>query len=171
MIQVTKNILDTITKDKLNNICNTFNHSDYKNIDYNLDNNYVRLFIDNALLKNYLQNSIEFVNKSIDDGIIVDFNNTTSWINKITIDTNKRDIFHKDISNLTLITYLNNEFQGGNFEYIDINNVKHIIKPEVDMTILIGNRLPHRVTNLTYGTRFSLITFINFKEKQNKKLI
>jgi hypothetical protein len=39
------------------------------------------------------------------------------FINKITADTNKNDGYHKDGCDLTIVTYLNGDFDGGGFEY------------------------------------------------------
>ena len=53
------------------------------------------------------------------------------WINKITTDTNKDDTFHTDISDLTIVTYLNDDYTGGEFEYI--NRYKKAIKIETQV--------------------------------------
>lgn len=173
MVYITTNILDNKTKYNLNNICSNFDDTNYENINKKSDNNYIRTFIDNTLLKDYLHNSENFIKEQYSEvnGVIVDFDNSTSWINKITIDTNKNDAFHKDSSDLTLITYLNDGFEGGEFEYIDINRTKQIIHPESNTSILISNKLQHKVKPLMKGVRFSLITFFKFKEKTNNRLI
>jgi hypothetical protein len=55
--------------------------------------------------------------------------NNGLWINKVTKDTNKDDSFHVDESNLTIVTYLNDDFLGGLFEYKDEFNQTIQIKP------------------------------------------
>ena len=39
------------------------------------------------------------------------------WINKVTNETNIDDDFHNDAADLTIITYINEDFEGGEFEY------------------------------------------------------
>jgi predicted 2-oxoglutarate/Fe(II)-dependent dioxygenase YbiX len=173
MIKISKDILDSKTHTELNNICEDFDNGNFKNINYEVDNNYVRTFVDSQILKDYIDNSKDFLTKnlSIDFVNTLDFDNTNSWINKVATETNKNDTFHKDRSFLTLVTYLNEEFDGGEFQYIDEFNNKKEINPEKGMTLIMNDKLLHRVMPVNNGVRFSLVTFFNFKEKKNKSLL
>ena len=102
---------------------------------------------------------------------MIDFESSDSWINKVTIETNKNDPYHKDISFLTLITYLNDDFEGGEFMYINDVGEKQLITPETNMTLVMDNKLSHKVMSVNGGIRFSLITFFKFKEKKSKTLL
>jgi predicted 2-oxoglutarate/Fe(II)-dependent dioxygenase YbiX len=173
MIKISKDILDSKTHTELNNICEDFDNGNFKNINYEVDNNYVRTFIDSQLLKDYIGNSKDFLTKNLPTDIVntLDFDNTNSWINKVATETNKNDTFHKDRSFLTLVTYLNEEFDGGEFQYIDEFNNKKEINPEKRMTLIMNDKLLHRVMPVNNGVRFSLVTFFNFKEKKSKTLL
>lgn len=173
MLKIAKDILDNKTHKELQEICEDFDNRDFKNINHEIQNNYVRLFIDNDLLKDYIINAKNYLieNLSYDKIEIIDFEDTGNWINKVSIETNKNDIFHKDNSFLTLITYLNDDFEGGEFVYIDENKKEKSIIPEKGMTLLMNNRLSHKVMGVSSGIRFSLITFFKFKEKKSKTLL
>ena len=84
-----------------------------------------------------------------------------SWINKVTIDTNKDDAYHFDTSNLTIVTYLNDDFEGGEFEYIEYDTDVHIkhVKPEIDLAVFSTRDVVHRVLPVQSGTRYSLVCF------------
>ena len=41
------------------------------------------------------------------------------WINKVTIETNIDDAYHNDICDLTIVTYINDTFEGGEFEFFE----------------------------------------------------
>jgi hypothetical protein len=92
------------------------------------------------------------------------------WINKVTIETNIDDAYHKDTSDLTIVTYINDTFDGGEFEYIENKNVFKI-KPIRNMSLIMDNKLKHRVRKITKNERFSLISFYNKKLKKEKTLI
>ena len=84
------------------------------------------------------------------------------WINKVTIETNIDDAYHNDICDLTIVTYINDTFDGGEFEYIENKNVFKII-PIRNMSLIMDKKLKHRVRKITKNERFSLISFYNKK--------
>jgi len=94
------------------------------------------------------------------------------WINKVTKDTNKNDEFHKDSSDLTFLMYLNEEFTGGEYEYIapETKN-KEKIKPKKYLSIITTKDISHRVKPVLDGERYSIVFFYDFDKKVNKTLI
>lgn len=173
MLKITKDILDNKTYKELQEICKDFDNRDFKNIDEKNHNFYVRLFIKKEMLMDYITNAKKYLieNLSYDKTNTVDFEDSISWINKISTESNKDDDFHFDTSVLTLITYLNDEYTGGEFIYIDENGNEKTIVPKPNMTLIMDNHLFHKVANVNSGIRFSLITFLILKQKKNKSLI
>ena len=94
-----------------------------------------------------------------------------SWINKVTIDTNKDDAYHFDTSNLTIVTYLNDDFEGGEFEYIDDFNSKVKISPQKNLSLIMNGYLKHRVLPVRKGERYSLVSFFDVIKKNKNTLI
>jgi hypothetical protein len=70
------------------------------------------------------------------------------WINKVTIETNIDDSHHTDICDLTIVTYINDTFDGGEFEYIENQNVFKI-KPIRNTSLVKDDKLKHRVLKIT----------------------
>jgi len=101
---------------------------------------------------------------------LIDFSKNYSWINKVVPETNKNDDFHHDMSYMTAVTYLNNDFQGGEFEYKDINSSIFKIIPEKNKTLIMDEKLNHRVLPVKSGVRYSLVTFFQFIPKEKKTL-
>lgn len=173
MLKISKDILDNKTYEELHIICDNFDNMDFKNVSLEHNNYYVRLFIKNEMLINYINNAKKYIieNVSYEKSKIIDFENSTTWINKVSIETNKNDDFHYDTSDLTFVTYLNNEFEGGQLIYIDeIGKTKKII-PQKNMTLIMNDKLLHKVAPVTNGIRYSLVTFFTMKQKKSKTLI
>jgi hypothetical protein len=173
MLKINSNILDNKTQKELLKICEDFDNRDFKDINYENDNYYVRLFIKNDILVNYINNAKKYLieNLPYEDIKIIDFEHTINWINKISAETNKNDAIHHDTSILTLVTYLNDAFVGGHFIYIDKNKVKKSIIPKKNMTIIMNDKLLHKVNRVSEGVRYSLVTFFQIKQKKTKTLI
>lgn len=94
------------------------------------------------------------------------------WINKVTNNTNKNDTFHRDLADITLVMYLNDNFTGGEYEYfIPDSSNKEKIKPKKYLTIISSRDIQHRVTPVLEGERFSIVFFYVFTKKTNKTLI
>lgn len=85
-------------------------------------------------------------------------------------ETNKNDGFHFDFSYLTAVTYLNDDFKGGEFEYKDTNSDIQQITPKTNKTLIMDEKLFHRVSPVKSGTRYSLVTFFQFISKEKKTL-
>jgi hypothetical protein len=173
MLKISKDILDNKTHKELQKICEDFDNSDFQNVNQKYNNYYVRLFIKNEILIDYINNARKYLieNLEYDKIKIIDFEATNSWINKVSIETNKKDDFHFDFSGLTLVTYLNDEFIGGEFIYVDEIGNEQTIIPGKRMTLLMNDKLLHKVSPVNSGIRFSLVTFYELKQKKNRSLI
>ena len=57
------------------------------------------------------------------------------WINKIDINSNKDDNFHKDTSPYSLILYLNDDYIGGELEYVNDTNNRLKITPQKNLEV------------------------------------
>ncbi len=93
------------------------------------------------------------------------------WINKVDIDSNKDDDFHHDSSPFTTILYLNDNYEGGWYEYIDSENSNKLIKPKTNQLIIADKQVKHRVLPVTNGVRYSLVAFFKKKDKEQKTII
>jgi hypothetical protein len=83
----------------------------------------------------------------------------TNWVNIITTESNKNDDYHVDISDVSLIIYLNDNFVGGEFEYLKSNGEIEIIKPIKNNGILLSKDIWHRVKPVLEGKRYSMVSF------------
>jgi hypothetical protein len=86
------------------------------------------------------------------------------FINKIIPETNTNDGYHRDESDLTIVTYLNDDFIGGEFEYV-VNNELKIINPRTNLSIIMDKKILHRVLPITEGVRYSLVTWFRLINK------
>jgi hypothetical protein len=161
-IKIFKNILSEKELYFLDSECTTFVE---KNIDVsdNEYNYYIRktLNIETDLLE-YQKKCKEL----IDD----EYDLVGLWINKVTIETNIDDAYHSDLCDLTIVTYINDTFDGGEFQYIENENVVKI-KPIRNTSLVMDNKLKHRVLKITKNERFSLISFYRKPQKKEKTLI
>lgn len=118
---------------------------------------------------NYRENIELFLYKTYNKKYVLKDNGF--WINKITTETNKDDTFHTDSSDLTIVTYLNDEYSGGEFEYM--NWFREIIKiePKRGLSLIMDNMLMHRVSPVLSGTRYSLVCFFDIIVKSDKTIL
>lgn len=149
----------------------TFN----KNKSYN--NYYVRNMVDG--IDEVKDLSLTGVFEKIDKLVLEYFTDITpkrigAWINKINNTTNKNDKYHTDESLFTFIFYLNDDFEGGEFEYIEMDGSTEKItkiKPTKYLSIFSNNELQHRVLPVSKGDRYSLVIFYDTIIKKSKSLI
>ena len=97
--------------------------------------------------------------------------NKGCWINKITNDTNKDDTFHSDSSDLTIVTYLNDVYIGGEFEYLNPSNKPIKIETKKGLSLIMNDTLMHRVLPVLSGDRYSLVCFFDMTTKNEKTII
>ena len=76
----------------------------------------------------------------------------------MTSETNKNDPFHKDSSFLTAVTYLNDDFDGGE---ICFPEQKVCIKPSPGSTIIFPSDFKHEVKEVLNKNRYMLSNSIN----------
>lgn len=158
----------------LNLKCLDFDNDKFEKIDKkNSSNNYNRVFVDNENLELYYSNLKNVLERTIikNKFNLIDFTKNNSWINRVVPETNKNDTFHYDISYLTAVTYLNNDFIGGEFEYKNEDNNIIKIKPQINKTLIMDEKLFHRVHPVKLGIRHSLVTFFQFVDKEKSTLI
>lgn len=96
--------------------------------------------------------------------------NNHFWVNEVTPSTNKYDGYHIDDCQLTIITYLNEDFDGGEFEYVDVNGPKKLVPVKNKSIILIGD-INHRTLPITTGIRHSLVGAFNIPYKKSFSLL
>ena len=159
MVETYQNLLSEKELLLLDSLCKNFIETEvpYKN------NNYFRqsLNINDELLE-YQKQCLQYLSD--------EYELYALWLNKITNETNIDNDFHIDKADLSIITYLNEDFQGGEFEYI-FKNEQIKFLPKINHTILFNEKIKHRVLNVISGTRFSLISFYRQIQKNKKTLI
>jgi predicted 2-oxoglutarate/Fe(II)-dependent dioxygenase YbiX len=162
MITFLENLLSNDELFFLDSICSEFFESESHSI-INNNNYYVRKILN---VKTNLFDYQEKCKNLIND--IYEIHGM--WINKVTTKTNLDDKFHFDDDPLTIITYINDDFDGGSFEYID-NKEKIKIQPIRNCSLIVDNTIKHRVTRVTNGERYSLVSFYTKTQKKEKSLI
>jgi hypothetical protein len=162
MINTHQNLLSEEELFFLDSYCTNFTDKKIDEAD-SIGNYYIRkqLNIENDLLE-YQKRCKESIDKKYELFAI--------WINKVTTETNIDDIHHYDACDLSIVTYINDTFEGGEFEYIENENIFKI-KPIRNMSLFMDNKLKHRVLKVTKNERFSLISFYGKIQKKEKTLI
>ena len=160
-----KNIYSLLSDEELlflNSICSSFVPTAQASI-INKNNYYIRKML------NFKTDLLEY-QKKCKTHLGGNYKIEALWINKVTPNTNKNDKFHCDIADISIVTYINEDFEGGEFEYI-FENEKIKIKPIKNSSLIMNEKLEHRVLNVTNGERFSLISFYKKLQKKQKTLI
>jgi|694.fasta_scaffold107447_2 predicted 2-oxoglutarate/Fe(II)-dependent dioxygenase YbiX len=153
MVKIIKNVLNDDDLDYCYNFCNSVSDLELDGMEKEKNSQYKKKVI-------ILSNSIKYKIFSIlkeNYGLKCKMRN--NWINIIKPGTNDNDGFHHDVSDASLIIYLNDDYQGGTFEYLDSNGETKIIKPVKNMGILLSKNILHRVKPVIMGRRYSLISF------------
>lgn len=165
MIETFQNLL---TNDELNYINDLINNeSKWKwRTTYNQKNDlgenlwFDSIFVDDTKLKEYYK--------------IITSNGEYELIETaINIIKSDRQIYnskHKDSGDLSFVTYLNEDFEGGNLIYYD-KNLEFVITPKIGLSVKIYKNTSHKVEPIISGVRYSLYTFLEKKQKINKSLI
>jgi hypothetical protein len=113
----------------------------------------------------------EKIKKYVKEKYKLDFILNPLWINKVTKSDLKSDNFHYDQSNLTIVTYFNTHFKGGNFQYYNELQNLITIKPEINLSLIMNNKVMHKISKVTNGERYSLVSFFSLQTKNKKTLI
>jgi len=171
MISIDKNskVLNDDDMELLQKKCDNFIPSQTPTLDKDNTNFYFREYID---LKDPLMHNIVMGLESyIKTKLYTNLELKSMWINKIDINSNKDDSFHKDISPCSLILYLNDDYIGGELEYINDTNNRLKIIPQKKLVVIMNNQLEHRVLPINSGVRYSLVAFFGFMDNQTKSII
>jgi hypothetical protein len=149
----------------LDNICLNFTEEDTPR----LTNYYHRIFLNkNVDLLNYQTKAKQYLK----DKFKIDYEIEGIWINKVSVDTNKNDGFHLDNNSLTIVTYINEDFEGGEFEYFVLGvKPNQKIKPKRNLSLITNDKLPHKVLPVTSGERYSLVVFFTVPIKDKKSML
>ena len=167
MVDNIKIIYDTFNDEEMESI---FNHiSTISNFGLRVDDVYNFYGMDMSINKN------DYVlSRYIKHGLI----NTQSQVNtfriqKVDDSINTTENFHTHDESIphSIVTFLNDDFEGGLFQYKIGDEIK-TIQPVKNMTLFFDGSIPHRVTNVN-GTRITLVLFINdfTKHKDTKTII
>lgn len=114
---------------------------------------------DDSKLTNLRFRLLEFVG----DGYQLQYNGI--FINKIVPHTNINDGYHIDSSDLSIVMFLNDDFEGGEFEYYKNSKQLVKIKPDINTSILLNKEIVHRVLPIKSGVRYSLIIWFQVINK------
>lgn len=156
----------------LEEMCQNFEATETPHLfDDSSKNYFYRYFIplDDIRTINIAKRSQEYINKIFNQSNLLI---AGLWINKVDVDSNKDDIFHKDNTMASMVTYLNDDYSGGEFEYVDIDTKEKVkVKPKKNLSIVMNDRLAHRVLPVTSGVRYSLVSFYTYDSKKIKTLI
>jgi hypothetical protein len=134
-------------------------------------NYFYREFLDNEIEEvQSIKNKVEKYAKEVlsDSKLIVDGG---IWINKIDINSNKDDVFHTDNSFASYVIYLNDDFEGGDFEYRNELNECINVTPKKWTSVIMSKNVEHRVLPVTNGVRYSLVFFFSVISKTQKSII
>jgi hypothetical protein len=171
MISIDNNskILNDDDMEFLQKKCNNFISSQSPTLEKDNINFYFRQYID--IKDSLIHNIVMGLESYMKTKLYTNLELKSMWINKIDINSNKDDNFHKDISPYSLILYLNDDYIGGELEYINDTNNRIKIIPEKNLAVIMDNQLKHRVLPITSGVRYSLVAFFGFIDKQTKSII
>jgi len=118
------------------------------------------IFVDNTKLKEYYK----IITSNGQYELI------ESAINIIKPNRQIKNSKHKDSGDLSFVTYLNDDFEGGELIYYD-KDLEFSIIPKISLSVKIHNKTFHKVQPVTSGVRYSLYTFLELKQKTNKSLL
>lgn len=157
MVKIIHNILNDAELIYLNNFCKAINEaaltqpapgrSSYKRTSISLE-------------KDTIEKILNIVKINYD----IKCKHTASWVNVVDNKGNKDDYFHYDVSDFSIIIYLNDDFTGGELEYQN-SNIKPEIKkftPVKNSAVLMSKNVLHRVLPVLDGKRYSMVNFFDF---------
>lgn len=151
------NFLEQHEIDYLNELCKNFVVNEFQIYDMH--------YINSDELLDYKNKINEYVTSTYGKRYVM----MMPWINKVTPTSVDSDSFHFDESVLSFVTYFNLDFEGGEFEYHDENSNKIVITPQINLSLVMNDRLWHRIRKVTSGERYSLVTFFKLTSEYDKK--
>ena len=165
MIESIYGLLNDTELNLLDDFCANFKNEDTPR----LTNYYNRMFLDkNKDLTTYQINIKGYLFKKYG----INYEIEGIWINKITPDTNKNDGFHLDENALTIVSYINEDFEGGEFEYFLLGTKPNPkIKPKRNLSLITNDKLAHKVLPVTSGERYSVVVFCVIPNKDKKTML
>lgn len=83
------------------------------------------------------------------------------WLNEVRVGKAPEEM-HVDASDGTAITFINDDFEGGALEYEDGGKLCRIL-PQAGHTILLLNKMRHRVLPLASGVRYTAVIFFKLE--------
>lgn len=165
MIELVYDLLNDSELTYLDNILLNFKIEDTPRV----TNYYNRMFLNK---ETQLIEYQEKILKYLKEKFTVQYEIEGMWINQVTTDTNKDDAFHLDENALTIVTYINDSFEGGEFEYFLLGTKPNPkIKPKRNLSLITTNELAHKVNPVTNGIRYSLIVFCTIPLKDKKTML
>jgi hypothetical protein len=126
MIELHRNLLLEEEKQFLKNKCDNFIETHSPFTDGNVNRSYHKYKLDDTTeLLDLQKRLLSFLKGIVGDNI--EF--LSFVINRVDNTTNQNDQFHIDKSDWTIVTYLNDDFEGGEFLYsLDNKQINHIPK-------------------------------------------
>ena len=150
-------------------LCANFDIDNSINTTPRKGNFYYRMFVD---MENELIDYQNKIKAHIYEKYKVNVEIKNIWINKVTTETNKEDRFHNDECDFTVVSYINDNFEGGEFQFQrNERPPTEKIKPKRNLSLITNNKLPHKVSPVTSGERYSLVTFCNIPTKSKKTML
>ena len=163
-------IENILTKDELSYLKELCYHYKVSDIPKSM-NYYVRMKVDDADFLKKIENKFNFIIGPIKNKKYMLIPNESSWINKVGVETNKNDSFHYDTTEMSLVIYINDNFEGGELQYIE-NGIRKEIKIKENIGVVMEDKLKHRVLPVTNGIRYSMVCFfVESFSKINKTLM
>ena len=93
------------------------------------------------------------------------------WINKLTPESNLNDPLHRDVNELSTVTFLNSNFEGGELE-IEVDNSIQLLRPKQGKSLIFeGNKIRHRALPVISGERYTMVVFWKLPVKNQKTLL
>lgn len=83
------------------------------------------------------------------------------WLNEVSVGKAAEEM-HVDASDGTAITFVNDDFEGGALEYEDVGELCRIL-PQAGHTVILLNKMRHRVLPLASGVRYTAVIFFKLE--------
>jgi len=127
--------------------------------------------------KNYYRNDYFKQQVPLTDTILTKINQTikkytdkdivvkTIWLNKIDVNSNQDDDFHRDGTHMSFVIYPFDDFVGGELELRT-----ETLPIQKNIAYIMLHNIEHRVKKVTEGVRWSIAVFCDYDNK-NKNII